>query len=164
VAASAGNAIDPIHQFEVTKIVPIQLFGHDVSFTNASLFMVIVLLAVLGLMVYGTRTQALVPGRLQAAAEMAYEFVASTVRGTAGNDGMRFFPFVFSLFMFVLFSNLIGLVPYTFTVTSQIVVTFAFAALVILTVLLYGFARHGMHFLHCSCRRACRRRFCGSWC
>jgi len=72
VAASAGNAIDPIHQFEVTKIVPIQLFGHDVSFTNASLFMVIVMLAVLGLMVYGTRTQALVPGRLQAAAEMAY--------------------------------------------------------------------------------------------
>ncbi len=147
MAASAGNTIDPIHQFQVNKIIPLQMFGHDVSFTNASLFMGVVVLAILGLMVYGTRQRAMVPGRLQAAAEMSYEFVASTVRGTAGHDGMRFFPFVFSLFMFVLFSNLIGLIPYTFTVTSQIVVTFAFAALVILTVLGYGFYKHGFHFL-----------------
>ncbi len=147
MAASAGNTIDPIHQFQVNKIVPINLFGQDVSFSNASLFMTIVVLSILGLMVYGTRKQALIPGRLQAAAEMSYEFVAATVRGSAGQEGMRFFPLVFSLFMFVLFSNLIGLVPYTFTVTSQIIVTFAFAALVILTVLLYGFWRHGLHFL-----------------
>ena len=147
MAASAGNTIDPIHQFQVNKIVPINLFGQDVSFSNASLFMAIVVLSILGLMVYGTRKQALIPGRLQAAAEMSYEFVAATVRGSAGQEGMRFFPLVFSLFMFVLFSNLIGLVPYTFTVTSQILVTFAFAALVILTVLLYGFWRHGLHFL-----------------
>ena len=99
------------------------------------------------LMVLGTSSKAVVPGRLQAAAEMSYEFVASTVRGTMGQEGMRFFPFVFSLFMFVVFSNIIGLIPYTFTVTSQIVVTFAFAALVIGAVIIYGVMRHGMHFL-----------------
>ena len=118
------------------------------TFTNASLFMVIVVAAISFLMIVGTSGRALVPGRLQAAAEMAYEFVASTVRGTAGESGMRFFPFVFSLFMFVLFSNLIGLIPYTFTVTSQIIVTFAFAALVIGIVIVYGLYKHGAHFLH----------------
>jgi F-type H+-transporting ATPase subunit a len=144
--AAEGKAIDPIHQFEIQNIVPIKMFGMDLSFTNASLFMVIILAAVWFLMVYGTRNRELVPGKLQSAAEMSYEFVASTIRGTAGNDGMRFFPFVFSLFMFVLFANLIGLIPYSFTVTSQIVVTFAFAALVILTVILYGIYKHGLHW------------------
>ena len=142
----AEQAIDPIHQFIVSPI------GSDhigvATFTNASLFMVIVSLAVTALMILGTSGSALVPGRVQAAAEMAYEFVASTVRGSIGNEGMRFFPFIFSLFMFVLFSNLIGLIPYTFTVTSQIVVTFAFAAAVIGTVIVYGLVRHGTHFLH----------------
>ena len=143
---AAAQGIDPIHQFEVTS-----LFGGPVgtaTFTNASLFMVIVVAAISFLMLVGTSGRALVPGRLQAAAEMAYEFVASTVRGTAGESGMRFFPFVFSLFMFVLFSNLIGLIPYTFTVTSQIIVTFAFAALVIGIVIVYGVYKHGAHFLH----------------
>ena len=142
----AEQAIDPIHQFIVSPI------GSDhigtATFTNASLFMVIVSLAVTALMILGTSSKSIVPGRVQAAAEMAYEFVASTVRGTIGNEGMRFFPFIFTLFMFVLFSNLMGLIPYTFTVTSQIVVTFAFAALVIGTVIVYGVARHGTHFLH----------------
>ena len=142
----AEQAIDPIHQFIVSPI------GSDhigvATFTNASLFMVIVSLAVTALMILGTSGSALVPGRVQAAAEMAYEFVASTVRGSIGNEGMRFFPFIVSLFMFVLFSNLIGLIPYTFTVTSQIVVTFAFAAAVIGTVIVYGLVRHGTHFLH----------------
>ena len=144
--AAPGNAIDPIHQFEINRIIPVKIFGVDASFTNASLFMVIVLAAVSILMLYGTRTRALVPGRLQAAAEMAYEFVASTVRGTAGEHGMKFFPFVFSIFMFVIFSNVLGMIPYTFTVTSQIVVTFALAALVILTVIIYGIAMHGLHW------------------
>ena len=88
------------------------------------------------------------PTRVQAAAEMAYEFVASTVRDTAGKEGMRFFPFVFSVFMFVLLSNLFGLIPGSYTVTSQIVVTFAFAALIIGLVIVYGFYKNGMHFLH----------------
>ncbi len=143
--AASEQANDPIHQFIVTPLFSGEMGA--VSFTNASLFMVIVSLAVTLLMVWGTSSKAVVPGRLQAAAEMAYEFVASTVRGTMGQEGMRFFPLVFSLFMFVVFSNMIGLIPYTFTVTSQIVVTFAFAALVIGAVIIYGVMRHGMHFL-----------------
>ncbi len=143
---AAENAIDPIHQFEIIPLSSSHVGA--LTFTNASLFMVIVVATISLIMVYGTSSKALVPGRLQSVAEMAYEFVASTVRGSAGHEGMRFFPFVFSLFMFVLFSNLIGLVPYTFTVTSQIIVTFAFAALVIGTVIVYGVMRHGSHFLH----------------
>jgi F-type H+-transporting ATPase subunit a len=146
--AAEGNAIDPIHQFEIHPIVNFSVGGTDLSFTNSSLFMVVILAAISLLMLWGTSSRALVPGRLQAAAEMAYEFVASTVRGTAGESGMKFFPFVFSLFMFVFFSNVMGLIPYAFTVTSQIIVTFALAALVILTVLAYGFYKHGMHFLN----------------
>lgn len=145
---ATGNAIDPIHQFIVAPLAQIRVGNLDVSFTNASLFMVIVLLATTFLMIVGTAQKSLVPGRLQSAAEMAYEFVASTVRSTTGTEGMKFFPLVFSIFMFVFFSNVIGIIPYTFTVTSQIVVTFALAALVILTVLIYGLVRHGTHFLH----------------
>jgi len=144
--AAEDNAIDPIHQFQLDRLVRINLFGLDASFTNASLFMLIVVLVVCVIMLVGTSSRSLVPGRLQAAAEMSYEFVASTVRGSAGQDGMRFFPFVFTLFMFVLFSNLLGLLPYSFTVTSQIIVTFALAALVIGTVIVYGFMRNGLKF------------------
>lgn len=146
--AAQEQAIDPIHQFNIERLAHVQISGIDASFTNASLFMVIVVAIVSFLMMAGTMQRSLVPGRLQAAAEMAYEFVAGTVRGSIGHEGMRFFPLVFSLFMFVLFSNLLGLVPYTFTVTSQIIVTFAFAALVIGTVIVYGLVRHGAHFLH----------------
>ncbi|WP_036258337.1 F0F1 ATP synthase subunit A [Methylocapsa aurea] len=139
--------MDPIHQFNIERIFPLHPFGVDASFTNASLFMLIVVLAGSALMIIGTWPKALVPGRLQSAAEMTYEFIASTVHMSAGREGMRFFPFVFTLFLFVLFSNLIGLIPYTFTVTSQIIVTFALAALVIGTVIIYGLIRHGTHFL-----------------
>ena len=146
--SEAGPAIDPIHQFHIKPIAPLHLFGIDASFTNASLFMVIVLLACR--LRHGARhlRQHIVPNRLQTLAEMSYEFVASTVRQSAGEAGMRFFPFVFSIFMFVFFANIIGLIPYTFTVTSQIVVTFAFAALIIGMVMVYGFYKHGMHFLN----------------
>lgn len=147
MAVSSENAIEPIGQFVVKPIISMSGFGVDLSFTNASLFMAFAAMAVCALMVLGTAQRAMVPGRAQAAAELMYEFVASTVRSTAGNDGMRFFPLVFSLFMFVLFANLIGLVPYSFTITSQIIVTFALAMIVIVTVLAYGFARHGLHFL-----------------
>ncbi|MEJ0094371.1 MAG: F0F1 ATP synthase subunit A [Methylocella sp.] len=141
------KALDPIHQFQVERIVPLHLFGIDFSFTNAALFMVIVILAVSALMILGTSSRSIVPGRLQSAAEMSYEFVANTVRMSAGSEGMRFFPFVFTLFMFVLFSNVIGLIPYTFSVTSQIIVTFALAAFIIGLVIVYGVIRHGPRFL-----------------
>ena len=146
--AAESQGIDPIHQFNINRLLDLRLGGVDASFTNASLFMLVVFLAITALMVLSTSGRHVVPTRLQAAAEMAYEFVASTVRDTTGDAGMRFFPFVFSLFMFVLFSNLIGLIPGAYTVTSQIIVTFAFAALVIGVVLVYGFYKHGAHFLH----------------
>ena len=142
-----AQAIDPIHQFNIETIVPLHIGGLDVSFTNSSLFMVVVVGLIALLMVVFTSGSKIVPGRMQAAAEIAYEFVASTVRSAAGNEGMRFFPLVFSLFMFVLFCNLVGLVPYTYSVTSQIIVNFALAAIVITTVICYGFYKHGTHFL-----------------
>jgi F-type H+-transporting ATPase subunit a len=141
------HAIDPIHQFNIERIFHFHPFGLDASFTNAALFMVIIVLGISFLMILGTSSRAMIPGRLQSLAEMSYEFVSSTVQMSSGHDGMKFFPFVFSLLMFVLFANLIGLVPYTFTVTSQIVVTFALAVLVIGIVIVYGFAKHGTHFL-----------------
>ncbi len=145
--SEAAPAIDPIHQFHINVLAPLKIGGLDASFTNASLFMVVVVALISGLMILGTSGSNLVPGRIQTLAEMAYEFVASTVKQTAGDAGMRFFPFVFSIFMFVTFANLIGLVPYTFTVTSQIIVTFAFAIFIIGLVLVYGMWKHGAHFL-----------------
>lgn len=145
--ASEAGRIDPIHQFEILTLGPrINVFGNDVSLTNSALFMIIAVGVVWLVMGYGTRQRSLVPGRLQAAAEMLYEFMADTVRSTTGREGLRFLPLVFSLFMFVLICNLIGLIPGTFTVTSQIVVTFMFAMLVIGVVLVYGLVKHGTHF------------------
>lgn len=138
---------NPIEQFELHRIFPLEINGIETSFTNASLFMLLAALGVVALMVLATLRQAIVPGRIQSLAEMLYEFVANMVRQTAGKEGMKFFPFVFSLFSFILISNLIGLVPYTYSVTSQIVVTFAFAALVLTLVVVYGVYRNGFGFL-----------------
>lgn len=142
--AAEEGAIDPIHQFVISPV----FHAGPVTITNSSLFMIIVLAVISFIMIIGTQSRAMVPGRLQSLGEMAYEFVASTVKGSAGHEGMKFFPLVFSLFMFVLISNLIGIVPYTFTVTSHIIVTFALAALVISTVIIYGFICNGVHFLN----------------
>jgi F-type H+-transporting ATPase subunit a len=139
---------DPIHQFELKPILRLGHIGStEIVFTNASLFMFGALGVIALLTLAATRGRALVPGRMQSLAEMSYEFVASTVRSSAGQEGMRFFPFVFSLFMFILVLNLFGIVPGGFTVTSHIIITFALAALVIGTVLVYGFAKHGLRFL-----------------
>ena len=144
---AAEQAIDPIHQFRIEPLIPLHIGALDLSFTNSALFMVIVLALVVLLMVAGTSGSALVPGKVQSAAEMGYEFVGNMVKQTAGEEGMRFFPFVFSLFLFVIFSNVMGLIPYSFAVTAQIVVTFALALLVISVVIAYGLIRHGTHFL-----------------
>ena len=139
--------MDPIHQFQLNPIVPLfHIGGQEIAFTNSALFMVITVAVVAAFMLLPTAGRAIVPGRWQSMAEMSYEFVASTVRETAGTEGMKFFPLVFSLFMFVLFANLLGMVPYFFTVTSHIIVTFALAMLVILTVVITGLVRHGTHF------------------
>ncbi|HEY0145613.1 MAG TPA: F0F1 ATP synthase subunit A [Methylovirgula sp.] len=138
--------MDPIHQFAVEPFVPVHLFGLDLSFTNASLFMVLVVALVCVVMLIGTAQHAMVPGRLQSAAEMSYEFVASTIRMTNGNEGMKFFPLIFTIFMFVLACNLLGLLPFSFSITSQIVITFALAIMVILIVIGVGIYRHGLRF------------------
>lgn len=139
----------PLSQFEVTTIIPMPpLLGYNIDFTNSSLFMCLAVLGIFAFMFFGMRRRALVPGRLQCAAEMTYEMVAGIVKDTVGQEGKQYFPLIFSLFMFVLFCNLLGMVPYSFTVTSHIIVTFALALFVFLTVTMIGFMRHGLHFLH----------------
>jgi F-type H+-transporting ATPase subunit a len=141
--------VDPIHQFEIKNWFPVfDLGGHQISFTNSALYMFIIVGLVSLFLIGATGRRAVVPGRLQSMAEMSYEFVADTVRSSAGNEGMKFFPFVFTLFMFVLFANLIGLIPYSFTVTSQLVITATLALLVFFLVVGYGFWRNGLHFLN----------------
>lgn len=145
---ASGNAIDPMHQFEIAKIAEFKLFGLDLSFTNSSLWMVIVVAVVSFITLIGTSKRSMVPGRIQTLAEMSYEFVANILTGVTGKEGMRFFPLVFTLFMFVLTANFLGLIPGSFTVTSHIIVTAAFALLVIGTVIVAGVINHGTHFLH----------------
>jgi F-type H+-transporting ATPase subunit a len=120
---------------------------HDFTFTNQAMWMCIVVAAASLFLTLAAARPRLVPGRMQSVAELAYEFVANMVRSAAGEDGMIFFPFVFTIFVFVLFSNFFGLIPGSFTITSQIAVTFALACLVILTVIVTGFAVHGFGFL-----------------
>ena len=139
-------ANDPIHQFHIAKWIPIEIGGLDFSFTNSSAFMVATVAAAGAFLFMTTSSRGLIPGRLQSISEMSYEFVASMLRDAAGSQGMKFFPFVFSLFMFVLVANLIGLFPYFFTITSHIIVTFALALLVIGTVIIYGLMKNGLGF------------------
>lgn len=139
--------IDPIHQFNIEPLFTIGHIGNQtIAFTNSSLYMFITVAVISILMIVGMSARALVPGRLQSVAEISYEFVASTIRSTAGAEGMKFFPLIFSLFMFICVSNLIGIIPYTFTVSSHIIVTAALALLVWLTVLIYGVSKNGMKF------------------
>jgi F-type H+-transporting ATPase subunit a len=139
--------MDPIHQFEIKNFfVLTRIGGHDIAFTNSALFMVIALVSISALMIGATASRALVPGRMQSVAEISYEFIANTLRQSAGSEGMKFFPLVFTLFMFILSVNLIGLIPYAFTVTSHIVITVSLALLVFLTVIIYGFKRNGLRF------------------
>jgi len=134
-------------QFEIKRILPIELFGYDVSFTNASLFMVIAVVLIAGFLILAMGRRGLVPGRVQSVAELSYEYIANMVRETLGEEGMKFFPWVFTIFIFILTLNLLGLIPYSFTVTSHIIVTFAFAAMVWITVTLLGFVYHGIGYL-----------------
>ena len=139
--------IEPIHQFNIDNLFPIgHIGGQTIYFTNSSAYMLLSLAVICLLAVRSFKGRQLVPGRFQSAAELSYEFVATMVRSTAGEAGMKFFPLVFSLFMFILVSNLIGIIPYTFTVASHIVVTAALALLVFFTVLIYGFYKNGLKF------------------
>jgi F-type H+-transporting ATPase subunit a len=137
--------IDPIEQFDIDKIFTIGHIGNqEIAFTNSSAYMLLAV-ALVALLMLGAGRQ-LVPGRFQSMAELSYEFVANTIRTTAGSEGMKFFPLVFSLFMFICVSNMIGVIPYNFTIASHIIVTAALAMVVFLTVLIYGFYKNGLKF------------------
>ena len=137
--------MDPIHQFNIDKIFTIgHIGGQEIAFTNSSAYL-LVTVVLTALLMLATGRQ-LVPGRMQSIAEISYEFVADTIRSTAGKEGMKFFPFVFTIFMLVTVSNMVGIIPYTFTISSHIIVTAALAFLVFFTVLIYGFYRNGLRF------------------
>ncbi|MGE3143376.1 MAG: F0F1 ATP synthase subunit A, partial [Hyphomonadaceae bacterium] len=138
---------DPIHQFHINTIAPLQIGGVDASFTNASLFMVAAGACAALFMTQAMKPAALVPGRAQTAAETFYGFIQGMVRDSSGEEGVkRFFPFVFTLFMFIFMANMIGMFPYFFTPTSQIVITATMALMVFFTVIVLGFAKNGLKF------------------
>jgi len=138
---------NPIAQFEIKPLVDIPLGGVDASLTNSGAFMILTVVSVTLFLILGMRNRALVPGRWQSMAELSYEFVAGLLRDNVGSEGRKYFPFVFSIFMFILFANLLGLLPYSFTVTSHIIVTFVMAMTVFILITLVAIARHGVKFL-----------------
>ena len=143
--AAGGLSIDPMHQFVIHRIIPVKIGGLDLSFTNSALWMfVIVGLAALFLLLGGLRV---VPSRWQSVKELSYEFIAGAMRDVLGDKGRAFFPFVFTLFIFILFANMLGMVPYSFTVTSHIIITFALALFVFVMATIVGFVKHGFGYL-----------------
>ncbi|MBX9456701.1 MAG: F0F1 ATP synthase subunit A [Rhizobium sp.] len=139
---ASPDKVDPIHQFHINPLVDLG----DYDFTNSSLFMVLTVITATTFLLWASSPRAIIPGRLQSVAELSYEFIAKMLKDGTGHGGMKFFPLVFSLFIFVLVSNLFGMVPGFFTVGSQIIVTFCLALLVIGTVVVYGIYKHGFHF------------------
>jgi F-type H+-transporting ATPase subunit a len=140
--------IDPIEQFQIRNLIPlVNIGGHQIAFTNSAAYMLAIVILASAFLIGATTRRAVVPGRLQSVAEISYEFVAATLRNATGTEGMKFLPFVFTLFMFVLFANLIGLIPYSFTVTSQLIVTAILALVVFLIVVIYGFWKNGWRFV-----------------
>jgi len=137
----------PMEQFEIKPLLKFHIGSLDASYTNSALWMTIAVILAFMLFVLGTQKRALVPGRVQSIAEVGFEFVAGMVRDNVGDAGKKYFPFVLTLFVFILLCNLLGMVPYSFTPTSHIIVTFAMAAVVFVGVTIIGFVRHGAHFL-----------------
>lgn len=137
----------PVEQFTIKPLLAIKLLGVDISFSNSALFMILAVAVSSVFLSLAMRRRAMVPGRIQGMAEMMYEFVSSMVMDNAGRDGRPYFPFIFTLFVFLLFGNMLGLLPYSYTFTSQIVVTFGLAAFVFVGVTAIAIAKHGWHFL-----------------
>ena len=138
--------IDPIHQFQIQRLIPLHIGNLDLSFTNSALFMVLIVVLTSGFLILATGRRSLVPSRVQSIAEISYEFIASTLRASAGHEGMKFFPFVFTIFMFILIANLFGMFPYFFTVTSHIIITATLSLTVMAIVVGYGFKKNGLGF------------------
>ncbi len=143
---AAEHGASPLHQFVIERLVPLHVGSLDLSFSNSALFMAVSVAVITAFLTLSMSGAKLVPTRWQSAAELSYEFIANMIRDNVGSAGKAYFPFVFSLFMFVLFGNLIGMVPYSFTYTSHIAVTFALAAFIFIGVTLIALARHGWHF------------------
>ena len=139
--------LHPLDQFKIEPLIPIHIGGVDASFTNSALLMCITVALASLIVIWGSRGRALVPTRWQSLAEMSYEFIAGMIDDNVGHEGRDYFPFVFTLFMFILIGNLLGLIPYGYTFTGQIIVTFAMAAVVFIGVTIIGIAKHGWHFL-----------------
>ena len=141
-------ASNPMQQFTVYKIGPeIKIAGVDLSFTNSSLFMLISAATILLILFLGSKEKKIIPGKIQLISEMFYSFVAKMISDTAGSKAKPFFPFIFSLFMFVLFCNMVGMLPYSFTVTSHIIVTLIMALFIFVAVTIIGFIKHGLKYL-----------------
>ena len=137
---------DPLHQFEIHSLIPLKLDGVDISFTNSSLFMVVTVFVTSFFLIGGMTRSKIIPGRWQALTEMTYGFVANLLDETVGMKGKKYFPFIFTIFMFILMGNLIGMIPYNFTFTSHIIVTFGLAMIAFGVATLVGFIRHGLHY------------------
>ena len=141
-------ATNPMHQFEVYRIGPeIKIGAFNLSFTNSSMFMIISAVAIMFLLFLGTRKKLAIPSKIQLVTEMSYTFVAKMINDTAGSNARPFFPFIFTLFMFVLFCNMVGMLPYSFTVTSHIIITFILAIFIFIAVTILGFVKHGIKYL-----------------
>src|SRR3569833_1106653 len=136
-----------MEQFEIKKIIDLDLLGHDISFTNSSLMMVLAFAVIVGYMLYAMRARALVPTRIQSTAEVVYEYIAGMVKENIGPEGMKFFPWVFTIIIFILVLNIFGLIPGNFAVTSNIIVTFALAAMGWRVATGVGFWKHGVGYL-----------------
>ncbi len=146
-AEHAASPFHPMEQFQIRPLAQLEIGGYDVSFSNSALWMLITAVLVTAFMLLATSKRALVPGRWQSMAEIFYETIANMVRDNVGQQGRRFFPFIFTLFMFLLFGNVLGLLPHSFTFASHIIVTFTMAIIIFVTVTVIGFAIHGLHFL-----------------
>jgi len=136
----------PLEQFEITPFVDFEVAGVDLSFTNSSFAMVITVFTITLFLTLTVNTRSIIPSRMQLMSEMSYNFIAQLINDTVGDQGRKYFPFIFAIFMFVLIGNMVGMVPYSFTFTSHIIVTFALAALVFVGVTVLGFIKHGFHY------------------
>ena len=145
--ASSGEKHSPLEQFEIIPYIDLKSSnGIDLSFTNSSFSMVITVVAITLFLTLSVNTRSVIPTRLHLISEMCYSFVAQLLRDTVGKEGRQYFPFVFTIFMFVLIGNMVGMIPYSFTFTSHIIVTFALASVVFIGVTILGFLKHGFHF------------------
>ena len=144
--SASGEKHSPLEQFEITPFVHFEVGGVDLAFTNSSLSMVITIAVITLFLTLSVNTRSIIPSRTQLISELSYGFIAQLLKDTVGEQGRKYFPFVFTIFMFVLIGNMVGMLPYSFTFTSHIIVTFALAVIVFIGVTILGFAKHGMHF------------------